>query len=272
MIYLGCSGWSYDEWVGPFYKSARQDKLVQYSQTFNTVEINSTFYRTPPEEMVKGWVKKVSGKPGFRFTVKLPKDLSHDLILHSSKSSAYFMESFESQVLAELNRSGLAGSLLLQLPPFFTDKHLPILKEFFQSVDTRKYRYAVEFRHRYFYGNSEVDRDLAELGAGVVWIDSPEYEIRKVDSDLEWAYLRFHGRNSQDWFKRSETMVRYRYDYTEKELNGLASIVQQSRDRYKDIYIYFNNHPDGNAARNGISLSRILGIQASQEKRSITDY
>lgn len=272
MIYLGCSGWSYDEWVGPFYKSGKQDKLIQYARIFNSVEINSTFYRVPPQEMVKGWIAKVSGKPGFRFTVKLPQDLSHDLLLHSSKSSAYFMEAFEAQVLHELEAAGLLGSLLLQLPPFLTDKHLPLLLEFLESVDTQRYRYAVEFRHRFFYGNVSVRKKLASIGVCVVDIDSPEYKTQSIDSELDWAYLRFHGRNNTEWFKHSDTMSRYHYNYSDNELNELASLVKQSGDKYEDMYIYFNNHPDGNAARNSAGFSVLLGMKPPKNKEDITGY
>lgn len=272
MIHLGCSGWSYNEWVGPFYKTRAQDKLVQYSRIFNSVEINSTFYRTPPPEMVRGWIRKVSGRTGFRFTVKLPRDLSHDLLLHSGKSSAYFMESFESQVLQSLESAGLLGSLLLQLPPFFKEEHVPILMEFLGLVDTEKYRYAVEFRHKFFYDNTGIRNDLSSMGVGVVDIDSPEHGLEKISSGLDWAYLRLHGRNSQEWYKRSDTMARYRYDYSDGELESMASLVRSSGEKYRDLYIYFNNHPDGNAATNGMALSRLLGVESPGSREDITNY
>ena len=272
MIYVGTSGWSYDDWVGPFYSSPGQDKLSYYAGRFNSVEVNSSFYRSPSEAMVTGWIRKISGSPGFRLTIKLPKDLSHDLILSSSKSSAYLMEAFEAQVLSQLQESGKLGALLMQLPPFFLEKHYPILKEFLESTDTKNYRYAVEFRNRYFYGNRKIEEELAAMNIATVGIDSPEYQVSEQGAQMDWGYLRFHGRNNQDWFKRSDDMSRYRYNYNSSEMKSIASLVGKSARKYKDLFVYFNNHPDGNAAHNGLELTSLLGAQKPADRSDITGY
>ena len=74
-IMLGCSGWHYKDWVGPFYQAEDKSKLAAYSRVFNTVEIDSTFYRYPTKGMVLGWLKYT--KPDFVYTAKLPKPITH---------------------------------------------------------------------------------------------------------------------------------------------------------------------------------------------------
>ncbi|MBM4237535.1 MAG: DUF72 domain-containing protein, partial [Euryarchaeota archaeon] len=76
-VLVGCSGWSYDDWVGRFYPldlaQKRGDWLRYYAQYFKTTEINSTFYRPPSEFLVKSWIAKASALDEFEFSVKLPQ-------------------------------------------------------------------------------------------------------------------------------------------------------------------------------------------------------
>ena len=76
--YIGCSGWSYEGWKGPFYPNELDNRywLSYYSQIFDFVEIDSTFYRTPSTFMVNNWSKRTSDN--FRFAVKFPKVITHD--------------------------------------------------------------------------------------------------------------------------------------------------------------------------------------------------
>ena len=89
---VGCSGWSYDDWVGPFYPTElanrKGDWFAYYSKYFPTVEINSTFYRVPNEFMVKSWIEKGKQRLGFEFSVKLPQIVTHDSILKDSAEAA----------------------------------------------------------------------------------------------------------------------------------------------------------------------------------------
>jgi uncharacterized protein YecE (DUF72 family) len=109
--YIGCSGWSYSSWQGPFYPLNIENSqwLRYYSQVFDFVEIDSTFYRMPNPFMVKNWYKRTPDN--FRFTAKFPKIITHDKRLKNvQKELEYFLESIsgvEEKILA----------LLIQLPP-----------------------------------------------------------------------------------------------------------------------------------------------------------
>ena len=72
---FGCSGWDYQEWVGPFYRAATPSKLAAYARVFDTAEINSTFYRAPVPGMVRGWVRY--SPDGFVFAAKVPRTVTH---------------------------------------------------------------------------------------------------------------------------------------------------------------------------------------------------
>ena len=108
---IHCSGWSYSSWQGPFYPLNIENSqwLIYYSQVFDFVEIDSTFYRMPNPFMVKNWYKRTPDN--FRFTAKFPKIITHDKRLKNvQKELEYFLESIsglEEKILA----------LLIQLPP-----------------------------------------------------------------------------------------------------------------------------------------------------------
>jgi uncharacterized protein YecE (DUF72 family) len=110
--YIGCSGWSYSSWQGPFYPRAIENSkwLKYYSNVFDYVEIDSSFYKIPNEFMVKNWYKRTPSN--FRFTAKFPKVITHDKRLKNFDEDQldYFFDS-----MSELKEKLLA--LLIQLPP-----------------------------------------------------------------------------------------------------------------------------------------------------------
>jgi len=79
-VFVGTSGWSYNEWVGTIYPTKSTPKLKQYSTVFSSVEIDSTFYAYPRKELVQGWIKNTP--VGFKFTAKLPKVMKRSLKIH----------------------------------------------------------------------------------------------------------------------------------------------------------------------------------------------
>ena len=139
--HIGCSGWSYTSWLGPFYPSKLEnaDWLRYYSQVFDYVELDSPFYRMPNKFMVKGWAEKTPDN--FRFTAKFPKVITHDKYLVDVNEEVYtFLENME-----PLQEKTIA--LLIQLPPSMEIMPgLVGLKELLPYLD-RSFRYAVEVRH-----------------------------------------------------------------------------------------------------------------------------
>jgi len=273
MILLGCFGWSYKDWEGNFYPNSSQDKLSYYAGMFRSVEINSTFYMIPSERMLLSWMHKVKSFQGFKFSVKLPRDLSHDMLLHNGEAAGHFAQSFEASVLNVLKRSDLMGAALLQLPPFFGTKHIKNLLTMVSMIDPSKYRYAVEVRNKDLYDNMDLAGKLSEQSVTTVQVDSPEKHIEDISSGTNWAYVRLHGQNAEEWANpSSQGMDRYRYSYSEAELKMIAGRIMDVASRYNDLYVYFNNHPQGNAPRNASSLASMLGMPYTSRKRSLSEY
>ncbi|MPZ05397.1 MAG: DUF72 domain-containing protein [Nitrososphaeraceae archaeon] len=110
--YIGCSGWSYSSWQGPFYPKSIENSrwLKYYSSVFDYVEIDLSFYGIPNEFMVKNRYKRTPSN--FRFTVKFPKVITHDKRLYNFDKDQldHFFDS-----MSELKEKLLA--LLIQLPP-----------------------------------------------------------------------------------------------------------------------------------------------------------
>jgi uncharacterized protein YecE (DUF72 family) len=143
--HIGCSGWSYSAWLGPFYppKLENSDWLRYYSQVFDYVEIDSSFYRMPDKYMVKNWAKKTPDN--FRFTAKFPKIITHDKHLIDVDEEVYtFLNNMEPL-------QGKTLALLIQLPPSMRIMPgLVGLKELVRLLD-RGFRYAVEVRHHSWF-------------------------------------------------------------------------------------------------------------------------
>ncbi|MCL4451908.1 MAG: DUF72 domain-containing protein [Candidatus Thermoplasmatota archaeon] len=273
MIFLGCSGWSYRDWEGSFYPASSKDKLAYYASRFHSVEINSTFYMIPAERMLSSWVQKAKNFHGFRFSVKLPRDLSHDLVLRNAEAAGHFAQSFEASVLEIIHRSGSLGSVLLQLPPFFGARRKENLLKLLSMMDTSRYMYAVEVRNVDLYNDADLAESLLEKNVTMVDIDSPEKPMDTISSQTRMVYIRLHGHNSAEWSNpNSDGMERYLYSYSDAELMTIADKILAAASRYRDLYVYFNNHPQGNAPRNASSLANMLGMPGAGRSRTLSEY
>lgn len=274
---VGCSGWSYDDWVGPFYPTElanrKGDWFAYYSKYFPTVEINSTFYRVPNEFMVKSWIEKGRQRLGFEFSVKLPQIVTHDSILKDSpETAAAQASSFEAICVTPLAEAGLLGGVLIQMSPYFRlegRESLGKLRALFQMLGTDKYDYAVEFRHRSWLnekGNelaSDAIEVLQEFKVANTIVDGPGFPITR-SLTAKHAYVRFHGRNYDIWYK-DETeddyrLNRYDYLYTHEQLSEWEQRLGEMVSNCEKARIYFNNHGRSKAVRNAFQMMDILGI------------
>lgn len=165
-ILIGCSGWSYDDWVGRFYPMALAKKkgawLAYYAKYFRTVEINSTFYRPPGELQVSSWIKKGHDLSDFEYSLKMPELVTHKSMVQGDASAAvHWAKAFEKTCVQPLGEAGLLGCVLLQLSPYFqnTAGAQRILETVLDALSFRDYNYAVEFRHRTWQeaGTEEID-------------------------------------------------------------------------------------------------------------------
>lgn len=259
MMYIGCSGWSYPDWVGSFYPSASSDKLKYYTRKFNTVEINTTFYRIPPLEVFGKWLKKSGGRE-FRFSVKFPSEVTHAKLLKDVEGAISVAQDFESRHIAMAKDAEKLLAVLIQLPPYFSEHDSERLFYLMDSLSTREIRYFVEVRNPTLYGNSEFAGKLRRTGAEIVDIDGPEKTLDGINSMGDSFYVRFHGRNYSMWGnKNTNSSARYDYHYSEFEIRSFSDIIRERLGKYKDALIYFNNHPSGQAPDNALSLSEHLG-------------
>ena len=140
-ILLGTSGWSYAEWESILY-SKKQGKLKQYSSIFPTVEINSTFYSLPKDEIVFGWVRHTP--PDFTFSAKLPQIITHKKVINPAKGVELDINKFL-DVMKPLIEMKKLDCILVQLPPFL--KFDADRLESFLSLLPNSVKFSIEFRH-----------------------------------------------------------------------------------------------------------------------------
>jgi uncharacterized protein YecE (DUF72 family) len=189
-LYIGCSGWSYDAWLGHFYPANLEpsDFLNYYSHVFDFVEIDSSFYRPPNLFMTKRWASLTLNN--FRFTAKFARSITHEKRLADpEKELRYFFD-----VMRPIRRKLLA--LLIQLPPSLTAKEgLKKLEALIHMLDP-DFRYAIEVRHR-----SWLDRNIFKLlydnNICLAW---SQLDIIQTPAELtsDFVYLRFIGDRSID--------------------------------------------------------------------------
>ena len=161
-FYLGCPVWNCAGWGGQVYpeKSKKSDWLHWYTRTFNTVEGNSTFYGLPSLAVAKRWASE-SAK-GFRFALKVPREISHVLRLHRAKEAlARFCK-----VLKVLGVGHVLGPSFLQLPPDYGPENYVFLERFIRSLP-REFPWAVEVRHHDWFDRSDNENRLDGLLCGL---------------------------------------------------------------------------------------------------------
>jgi len=236
-LYIGCSGWSYTSWQGPFYPPNLENRawLPFYSRVLNYVEIDSIFYRIPGEYMVKNWNKRTPDN--FRFTAKFPKVITHDKKFKNvEKDLEIFYERMQ-----PLKDKLLA--LLIQLPPSYQ------LKEGLEDFRSHDFffegdiRYAVEVRHSSWF-NDLAYNFFKNNNIAMVWSQMDKLRTPPVVTS-DFVYLRLIGdrRLADDQFGKIQI------DRTE-EIRNWATKIQQVRENEKDVRIGIvaaNNHYGGYA-------------------------
>ena len=260
-IRVGPAGWSYKDWQGIVYPpgaSSRFDPLSYLAGYFDTIEVNSSYYRIPPVTHPKSWVKRVQSNENFRFTTKLYKGFTHDAGMPSSEEVDAYRAYLD--VLAE---AGRLGAVLVQFPWSFKNDEASrsrleqVLEQF------GAYPLAVEVRHGSFQ-NEEFTRYLEGSGVALTMIDQPLFGDSVRPSEVvtgPLGYVRFHGRNYEKWFQHEESWERYDYLYTEKELAPWVERIDRMAEK-KDVYVVTNNHFRGQAIVNAVDLKRSLGQDA----------
>jgi uncharacterized protein YecE (DUF72 family) len=250
-IMLGCSGWSYKEWVGAFYKEGEKSMLGAYSKVFNTVEIDSTFYRYPTKGMVFGWLRYT--KPEFVYAAKLPQLITHEKKLDASQGVEQDLNRFL-QLMEPLQFNGKLACVLAQLPPGLKF-NLNRLETFFALFPTQ-YRLAVEFRHPSWLSSQTLPL-LEKYNVAYAAVDEPLLPPdMHVTSDI--AYIRWHGKGERPW---------YDYHYKTEELKPWVPKVKAAAQKAEKVYGYFNNHYHAYAVKNSLEMAEMLEIITAEQKK-----
>jgi len=251
-LYIGTAGWSYEDWKGIVYPATREvDELFFLSRLFDTVEVNSSFYRPPTPQMTGNWLKRVEHNPRFLFTIKLFRHFTHMRDHLSLSDEVAFRQGIE-----PLREARRLGALLIQFPYSFHDTSLnrTILVDLFDRFSS--YPLILEIRHA-SWDKPVVLESLARHGVGFCNVDQPvlSASIQRTEHvTSKVAYLRLHGRNYVDWFRKDAGAQRYNYLYSKEELMDMVSSIHKFMTEAELVFIIANNHFAGQAVVNALQL------------------
>ena len=245
-LYLGTSGYYNDDWRGLLYpeNSPRSAYLRLYAQHFNIVEVNSSFYGIPS---VRSWQGKLRDSQGrLRFAVKL-----HQNMTHQRQAAASDYQQLRESVAPLLEQQALSA-LLAQFPYSFARNRSNryYLQKLVQQL--QGYPLALEFRNS-SWDNDAVRRSVADMG--LLWVSS-DYPplaglpLAALHPSQRRAYLRFHGRNQQTWWKGKSAAERHDYRYSAEELQPWLEAIQAQAPALDEVYIVFANTTQGHALHN----------------------
>ncbi|HEV2884806.1 MAG TPA: DUF72 domain-containing protein [Pyrinomonadaceae bacterium] len=258
-IRVGPAGWSYKDWEGivyPHKPGAKFDPLEYLTRFFNTIEINSSFYRPFTPETAQSWIRRAAGKADFRFTAKL-----HRVFTHERGKATAGDEKLVRTGIDKLAGAGKLGAVLIQFPWSFKntdDDRLYLTKLLDRFKD---YPLVVEVRHT-SWNNPQIYDWLEELGVGICNIDQPVFTKSIKPAALTTSgigYVRLHGRNYQDWFReKAPRDDRYNYLYTLDELEPWITRIKEVAAKTRESYVITNNHFRGQAVVNALEIKSTL--------------
>ena len=265
MIRVGPAGWSYADWEGVVYprEKPREFRALPFlARSFDLIELNASFYRTPRRRDVERWVRDVEPFERFRFTAKLHQAFTHGSRRPDEEPELVRVLAEQRESLAPLLEAGRLAALLAQFPASFRASGDGLRRLAWIAERVRSVPLVVELRHRTWFDDAHLDV-LRELGVSVAWIDLPAArehppEEPPVIGDL--GYLRIHGRNAKAWFDASAGRDdRYNYLYDEDEVRSLARRIERLATNVDEVAVVTNNHFAGKAVANGLELLVELG-------------
>jgi uncharacterized protein YecE (DUF72 family) len=290
---IGTASWTDPSLVNSdlFYPASirsAEERLRFYAERFNTVEVDSTYYALPAERNANLWAERTP--EGFLFNIKtfalmtqhaaeisrLPKELREMLPAEQLKERQLTAPSREVvdmafkmfwSAMAPLREAGKLGIVAFQFPPYFIAK--PPNFDYLASLPERLpgASIAIEFRHpswvRGEAQRTETMKFLRSHGLYYTSIDAPEDKSivpSFIEATGDQVYMRFHGKNRDNWFKRNITAAeRFKYLYSERELQSLARGLQNLEERgVKRAYAIFNNCYQNFGIMNATTIAVIL--------------
>jgi uncharacterized protein YecE (DUF72 family) len=242
---IGCSGWHYNDWRGAFYddKIATEQELGSYAVTFDTVEIDSTFYGKPHASTVQQWAQRTPAR--FRFSAKIPRAITHE------GSFADTADQFQDFCDTMRGLGPKLAALLIQLPPSFTAQSLGELEDFLDQLPT-DIRFAVEVRHRSLH--TEETYEMLRHHR-VAWVISDMQGLPVVEEvTADFSYVRWLGNRDEVQAFDRETIDR------SADLLVWRDRILALQNRVADIFGYFNNHYSGHAPACAQRFKELIGL------------
>lgn len=219
-----------------------KSRLHYYSSLFNTIEVNSCFYKNPLKTTYEKWVNDVP--EDFQFTLKLSKDITH---VKDLKGDLACMDNFLQAADGTANKK---GCLLIQFPGKITLEHFSQVDQILYQLrlhdPDQEWRPAIEFRHDSWYVG-ETSELLNEYNATIVLHDFSKAKVSEFSVAADFVYIRFHGPSGN-----------YRDSYSDQFLEDKAALILELARSGKDVYAYFNNTA-GNAFENARHLQLAIG-------------
>jgi uncharacterized protein YecE (DUF72 family) len=241
-VYIGTSGYTYKSWNAAFYPPdlPKSQQLEYYATQFPTVEINTTFYRLPTDNMVRGWAKRVPAD--FRYALKGSRFITHMKKIANLDGA---LNKYFDRIKPMKRRVAI---ILWQLPPML-QLDLPRLDDFLAQLKPYRYRHAVEFRHPSWYTDKTFDllRQHHTAHAALSTLNMPQLRLATSDQ----IYIRFHGLEGG-----------FAHDYTRRELQPWTDFALQQSALGHTVFAYFNNDINVRAPQNAKMLMDMVGPAA----------
>jgi uncharacterized protein YecE (DUF72 family) len=295
-VHVGTCSWTEKTMAALWYPpgvGTPEQRLRYYAARFDTVEVDSSFYALPQRKYAEAWARRTP--EDFVFHIKaygmmtghevderaMPPELrdfphgvtgrgrvhdaSRDMI---DASFDIFIDAIE-----PLAEAGKLGGVLMQFPPYFTAltrehelRNLDYIE--YAAAKLAPARMLVEFRHPSWIDEEHRERTLrflADRRLTYVSVDSPQFEDRSTMPPLaaatsDWSYARFHGRNRETWFKRTQSSTeRFDWDYTDAELREWEPQLREMAAEADQTFVMFNNNAYDYAQRNARQMVEIMG-------------
>lgn len=251
-LYIGTVGWTYKDWSGTFYPHDldQKDFLLYYSEVFNALEIDSTFYGIPRPEVVASWYAKVPET--FRFAAKLPRAITHERGLVDVDE---ILTPFLSSIALLGSR---LGCLLVQLPPGLHRNEITVnrVAAFLSLLPTSDFRFAIEFRHP-----SWIHTETFELlrKHNVAWTIQDHSTLMPIVIELtaDFTYIRWMGDDEDPRISSVREVV---VDRTEDIIRWANALKKTILPSVNTVFGFFNNHYAGHSPANCNQLKRLMAM------------
>jgi uncharacterized protein YecE (DUF72 family) len=281
-IRVGCGSWGDAEYAGLLYPRGlpAERKLAAYAESFDYVEVNSSYYACPRRKVIENWIRQTPD--GFLFDLKLHRNILSSLAKATGRASPRKKGPSKKPVSAKIHRKDLLtffleqvrpmiraqklGAFLLLLPPRFgPDRNeLSELDPLVERIEP--HALAVEFRHRAWLDAAHLATTLEYFRRrNIAWVsvDMPRLAdvtiMPKMDepTSKSLAYLRLHGRN-KDWLEAGSAEERHDYLYSSRELKEIVVRVRSLAAKASEVRVVANNHAHDFAPRTALALRRLL--------------